>query len=431
VGDVDLKTMLDEKAEEMRLDPRIPRGVLRRARRRRAANAVLAGTVTVGLALGAFVGARALLDETAVPQPTRPGGTTDEFYPFIYPPTLEELEVTQEQVAQGSMPMWTEPEGAAILFAVNVMGWDMDDVEVDPQDDAVVIRNRSFDGRSLPTTLHLQMVPGSAPPVYAVLAAVSDSIALEARDADEESGAGTIALDGRVRHVPPGTTVELTVVWRQWTNELGGRMTEGASTEPVVPDEEGRFSFSSIVDDHIGPSTLLSVALLDADGRTLALTSSRIATPVGGGTEAGASEPELALPRPVVEMRNAILDTTRLRDLNALRSLIPDEGFTFTFGGETDPIRYWKRLESEGHVPVIGDILPGVLGTEPGFDRGVFVWPAQATEDPAAWDERDIEALTAIHAEEDIRAFQDAGLYLGWRVGIDRDGTWVFFVAGD
>jgi hypothetical protein len=61
----------------------------------------------------------------------------------------------------------------------------------------------------------------------------------------------------------------------------------------------------------------------------------------------------------------------------------------------------------------------------------VFVWPAQATEDPAEWDGQDIEALTAIHAEEDIRAFQEAGLYLGWRVGIDRDGTWVFFVAGD
>ncbi|MGH2655304.1 MAG: hypothetical protein ACRDIZ_01155 [Actinomycetota bacterium] len=426
---MDLKTMLDEKAEEMRLDPRIPRGLLSRARRRRAANAFLAGTVTVGLALGAFVGARALLDETAVPHPTRPGGTTDEFYPFIHPPTLEELEVTQEQVAQGSMPMWTEPEGAAILFAVNVMGWDMEDVEVDPQDDAVVIRNRSFDGGSLPTTLHLQMVPGSEPPVYAVLAAVSDSIALEPRDADEEFGAGTIALDGRVRHVPPGTTVELTVVW-QWTNELGGRMTE-SSREPVVPDENGRFSFSPIVDDHIGPSTLLSVGLLDTDGRTLALTSSRIATPLAGGSEAGASEPELAIPARVAETRDAILAAAQARDFPALRALIPDEGFTFSFGGETDPITYWKRLESEGHEPVIGDILPMVLDTEPGFDRGVFVWPAQAAEDPAEWDEQDIEALTAIHAEEDVRSFQDAGLYLGWRVGIERDGTWVFFVAGD
>lgn len=431
--------MLDEKAEEMRLDPRIPRGVLRRARWRRAANAVLAGTVTVGLALGAFFGARTLLDETSVPQPTRPGGTTEEFYPFIYPPTLKELEVTQEQVAQGSMPMWTEPQGAAILFAVNVMGWDMDDVEASVRGDEplmAVITNPALNEAAgatadLRTAVYLARVPGSDPPMYAVLAAMAENMELEPAGPDEEfSAEGRIEMEGRLRSVPPGTRARMTVEWRWWTNDLGGQMTEGAR-DWSTPDADGRVRFSAIVDEHIGPSTLLTVALLDPDGRTLALTSSRISTPVGGGTETGASEPQLALPGPVAGTREAILAAARARDFQALRALIPDEGFTFSFGGETDPIGYWKRLESEGHVPVIGDVLPGVLGTEPGFDRGVFVWPAQATEDPAEWDERDIEALTAIHDEEDIRAFQDAGLYLGWRVGIDRDGTWVFFVAGD
>jgi hypothetical protein len=427
VGDVDLKTMLDEKAEEMRLDPRIPRGVLRRARRRRAANAVLAGTVTVGLALGAFVGARALLDETAVPQPTRPGGTTEEFYPFIYPPTLEELEVTREQVAQGSMPMWTEPEGAAILFAVNTMGWDMNDVKVDVQDHddeiTAVISNPRMSrsagsGRDLRTTLFMFRVPEPGPRMYAVLAAQADGLELEPIGPEAEFGAeGRVGFRGSLGFIPEGARVVLSVD--------GG--------PPVsVPAPDGVFEVETQAPAPLGPSTLISMAVQDGSGNTVALTSSRVATPiVGGGSEASASEPELALPRPVVEMRNAILDTARLRDLNALRSLIPDEGFTFTFGGETDPIRYWKRLESEGHVPVIGDILPGVLGTEPGFDRRVFVWPAQAIEDPATWDEKDIEALTTIHSEEDIRSFQEAGNYLGWRLGIRRDGTWVFFVAGD
>jgi hypothetical protein len=426
VGDVDLKTMLDEKAEEMRLDPRIPRGVLRRARRRRAANAVLAGTVTVGLALGAFFGARTLLDETSVPQPTRPGGTTDEFYPFIYPPTLEELEVTQEQVAQGSMPMWTEPQGAAILFAVNVMGWDMDDVEVDVQGETATIRNPAlpeaarFEG-GLPTTLHLLEIPGSDPPIYAVLAAVADAIGVEPVGPDEAFGTGDrVAFRGRLAFVPIDASLRLRVEDDQ-----------GVVQALTVPDEDGSFRISAPGPIEAGPSTLISIALEDPAGRTLALTSSRIATPVGGGTETGASESQLAIPGPVARTREAILAAARARDFQALRALIPDEGFTFSFGGETDPIAYWKRLESEGHVPVFGDILPMVLGTEPGFDRGAFVWPAQAVEDPAEWDEQDIGALTAIHAEEDVRAFQDAGLYLGWRIGIDRDGTWIFFVAGD
>jgi hypothetical protein len=421
VGDVDLKTMLDEKAEEMRLDPRIPRGVLRRARRRRAANAALAGAVTVGLALGAFVGARALLDQTTSgPAEIRPGGTTEEFYPFIYPPTLEELEFTEEQVAQGSMPLWTEPEGAAILFAVNVMGWDMDDVEVDVRGQTATISNPALpDGfrvkEGLPTVLHLAEVPGSA--IHAVVAAQAEGMELEPIGPDEEFGAGgMIGFRGSLGFIPEGAQVVLSV--------------DGA-TPVAVPAPDGVFEVEAQTPETVGPSTLISLAVQDGSGNTVALTSSRVATPIAGESESGASEPELALPAPVIETREAILAAARTRDFQALRALIPEEGFTFSFGGDTDPIAYWKRLESEGHTPVIGDILPGVLGTEPGFDRGVFVWPAQATEDPAEWDQRDIDALTRIHAEEDVRSFQEAGLYLGWRVGIDRNGTWVFFVAGD
>ena len=418
--------MLDEKAEEMRLDPRIPRGVLGRARRRRAANAVLAGAVTVGLALGAFVGARALLDETAVPQPTRPGGTTEEFYPFIYPPTLEELEGTREQVAQGSMPMWTEPEGVAILFAVNVMGWDMDDVEVDIQGSGeeitAVIRNHRISlaagsGRDLRTTIFLFQVPEPGPRMYAVLAAQAEGLEIEPIGPDEEFGAdGRVGFRGSLGFIPEGARVVLSV---------------DGGTPVSVPAPDGVFEVETQISGPLGPSTLITVAIQDGSGNTIGLTSSRVATPIAGASESGVSEPELALPGRVVETRDAILAAAQTRDFEDLRALIPDEGFTFSFGGETNPIAYWKRLESEGHEPVIGDILPMVLGTEPGFDRGVFVWPAQAVEDPLEWDERDIEALTAIHAEEDVRSFQDAGLYLGWRVGIDRDGTWIFFVAGD
>ena len=420
--------MLDSKAEEMRLDPRVPQSVLRRARRRRAATAALAGAVTVGLAVGAFVGARALLEQTGSgPTELRPGGTTEEFYPFIYPPTREELEVTREQVAQGSMPMWTDPEGGAILFAVNVMGWQLEDVEASVRGEepvTVVITNPTLNESTgatadLRTLVYLARVPGDGEiPMYAVLAAQSENMELEPAGPDEEFGAGgRIAFRGRVSFVPEGASVLLTVDRQPGT--------------PVAVTADQPFELTAHLPAGVGPSTVLSVALLDRAGRTLALTSSRIATPIAGGTEASTSEPQIALPRRVAETREAIQAAAQGHDFEALRALIPEEGFTFSFGGDTDPIRYWKRLESEGHVPVIGDVLPGVLGTEPGVDRGVFVWPAQATEDPATWDEQDIEALTAIHAREDIRSFQEAGLYLGWRVGIDRDGTWLFFVAGD
>ncbi|HEX5948837.1 MAG TPA: hypothetical protein VFZ45_04655 [Actinomycetota bacterium] len=423
---MDLKTMLDAKAEEMRLDPHIPPSVLQRARRRRAGNAVLTGAVTVGLALGAFVGARTLLDETtSAPPEIRPGGTTEEFYPFIYPPTLEELEVTREQVAQGSMPMWTEPEGVAILFAVNVMGWEMDDVLVEVQGDTAEIRNPTLPAgarlrQPVATTLHLLEAPGSNPPIYAVMAAQADGLELEPIGPDEAFGAnGRIGFRGSLGFIPEDAFVALTV--------NGGN--------PVfAPAPNGVFEVEAPAPEPLGPSTLISLAVLDGSRNTLALTSSRIATPVAGETAAGESEPQPALPAPVAEARDAILTAVQARDWEALRALIPDEGFTFTFGGEEDPIAYWQRLEEEG-VPVLPN-LETLLEVPHGRVRGAYIWPAPAGKDSSDWTEKDLAILDQLAAagvltERENRDYQELGYYYGWRVGIDRRGTWLFFVAGD
>jgi hypothetical protein len=36
-----------------------------------------------------------------------------------------------------------------------------------------------------------------------------------------------------------------------------------------------------------------------------------------------------------------------------------------------------------------------------------------------------------LYDEDDSRSFRELGRYIGWRVRIDADGTWRFFVAGD
>jgi hypothetical protein len=423
----DLRTLLREKAEEVRPDARIPGSVLRRSRRRRVITGLLAGTLTLGAVAGLFVGARFLVQETAEPREVRSAGTPIEFYPFIYPPTQAERDTTVAEVAQGSMPMWTEPDDAAALFAVNVMGWDPNDVEASVRGDdpvSVVITNPSLNQAAgapsdLRTAVYLAQVPGSDPPIYAVLAAQAEDMELEPVGPDAEFGqGGRIAFRGRVSFVPKGASVVLSVDRRP--------------RAPVVVEADGTFEVE--VDIAAGPSTLLSVALQDRNGRTLALTSSRLATPVPlKGEELGSAQAELPaqLPPPVAETRQAILDAAQAFDWEALRALIPEQGFTFSFGGDTDPVAYWQRLESRAHVPVIGDILPMVLSTEPALRRGVYWWPAPAAEDPARWDEHELEILRQIHVEEDIRLFQEMGLYTGWRVGIDRDGTWVFFVSGD
>jgi hypothetical protein len=437
--DRDVKALLEARAEEMRLHPAIPDRVLRRARRRRAGTALVAGVVAAAAVVGVFAGARLLLQETTGPsRDVRPAGTPGRPYPFIYPPTQEQLDTTIAEVAQGSMPMWTTPEGVATLFAVNVLDWDMEDVEVAREaadEDEVMTGGHVFEvtnpalaesagvPRALPTRLFILQVPRTDPMVYAVIAAESESTDAESIGPDLQfRPGGTVGFIGQLPFVPRGARVELTI------ESAGGDVR--AST---IPHVDGTFQFEVKLPEDLTPEVVVSIALLDRSAAVLALSSARVGTAVEGESkgEGEATEPRLAIPPRVQETREAILTAAQAHDWAGLRALIPDEGFTFSFGGETDPIRYWKRLESQGHVPVIGDILPAVLATEPGFDRGVFVWPAQASEDPANWDDSDLEALSGIHAEEDIRAFQEAGLYYGWRVGIDRDGTWVFFVSGD
>jgi hypothetical protein len=135
--DRDLKTLLRKRADDVRSSPNIPPDLLGRIRRRRVVTAATAGIVTVALIAGGVAVTRLALRSVAGPAPmVTPGAeTAPHVYPFIYPSSQAELETIQEEVAQGSMPMWTDPEGVAIQFAVNVMGWNMKDVEVSVRGD--------------------------------------------------------------------------------------------------------------------------------------------------------------------------------------------------------------------------------------------------------------------------------------------------------
>lgn len=137
------------------------------------------------------------------------------------------------------------------------------------------------------------------------------------------------------------------------------------------------------------------------------------------------------LPGAVEATRREIIRAARAFDYDALTHLSDAEGFTYSFGESGDPVGYWRRLESEGHVPVLGDIIPSVLSTTFALRDGIYVWPAAAAKDPDDWSARDIRELKTLTSEEDIDTYRRAGGYLGWRAGIAPDGTWRFLVAGD
>jgi hypothetical protein len=150
--------------------------------------------------------------------------------------------------------------------------------------------------------------------------------------------------------------------------------------------------------------------------------------PAAATTDGGAG---LALPPAVERTRDAIVDAARAFDYEALAALLDPATFSYSFGESGDPIGYWRTLEEEGEVPILGDFLPVVLSMHVGKQDDVYVWPAAHAKEPSAWTEEDLADMRQLYTDEEIRGFEDFGGYAGYRVGIREDGTWLFFVAGD
>ena len=140
---------------------------------------------------------------------------------------------------------------------------------------------------------------------------------------------------------------------------------------------------------------------------------------------------ESGLPDAVEKTRAALLAAAEAGDYEALRPLIPQTGFEYTFGSPVDggPIVYWQELERETDEEPL-EKLAQVLNMPYTLSRGIYFWPF-------AYDVANVADLTA-HEREQLAplgplesVFVEGTGYLGWRAGIQPDGTWVFFVAGD
>ena len=120
---------------------------------------------------------------------------------------------------------------------------------------------------------------------------------------------------------------------------------------------------------------------------------------------AGQAEPaDQAVPPPAMGTASAIRDAALAGDWEALRALVPADGFTASFGGTDDPIAYYQQLQAEGTdvLGILAGLLDGPAAAVP--DTDLWAWP---------------------------REFVESDGYYDWRVGITADGTWRYFVAGD
>lgn len=132
--------------------------------------------------------------------------------------------------------------------------------------------------------------------------------------------------------------------------------------------------------------------------------------------------------------RSEIFEAALACDFLRLEGATTSE-FSYSFGGPVDSVaHFWGRQEFFGDEPVAWMArllaLPATSTTIEGVGE-VFVWPALATKDASAATAADLAQLTELgYTQEDIDFFSENG-YLGYRLAIGADGTWMYFVAGD
>jgi hypothetical protein len=161
----------------------------------------------------------------------------------------------------------------------------------------------------------------------------------------------------------------------------------------------------------------------------------RFGVPAGRDIDgAGVPPPQKGLPEAVARKRAEIWSAARGGDYAEVARLTAPEGFEYTFGGPVagGPAAYWRQLDQtteERPLETLAAILELAYVHQPRFR--LYVWPSAFTRRPSTVTPEEREELAEALGEETIKLYERLGTYLGFRAGIDEEGAWVFYVAGD
>lgn len=144
------------------------------------------------------------------------------------------------------------------------------------------------------------------------------------------------------------------------------------------------------------------------------------------------------LPDRVRDMREAILEAARSGNIEKLRPVLESNELkpTVSFGGSVDPIKFWKQTSGDGRGFEIMAILIEILEmdfarTDAGTSNEMFIWPYLAEVPLGKLKPAQQVDLYRLMNHDEVKVMKEFGDYIHYRLGIGRDGTWHFFVAGD
>jgi len=145
----------------------------------------------------------------------------------------------------------------------------------------------------------------------------------------------------------------------------------------------------------------------------------------------GDLEPQIGLPKAVEQKRQAIFKAATAGDYEALTAEA-DPSLNYSFGGphEKGFVGFLKLSEqTEGQSAL--DIIPRLLELPYAYQANIYVWPNVFYKAPNEWKENDIELMKKLVSLDQIEKFREFGGYVYYRLGITKEGNWVFYIAGD
>jgi hypothetical protein len=432
--DTRLRNLLHDLATEMRVDVEssAPR-TLRKARGRRVLTAGAGVAVVVALVVVSVSVFR--FGDPSTPRPAVTGVNPPAAFEGLWPETdAEALAVTQAAVDDGHQPLRSTADGTATLLAVDLLGWQMSDVQiestaVDGDAATVVISNRVFSDAVPPITIELRQLVQTGPNGAWSVVEVStplielDEITEMIAPENPEIMSGFFFLHGSVAAQFDGAPA------------IEANVFDGPSLVPSLGSgrqelTDHRFDFArfGVESTPDGEATLL-LTIPDATGASLGAVMVPVETPV---FDAGPAGPSLSgLPPDVAVTAQGIYDGALARDFDALAQLLDPNTFAYNFDDGSDPIPAWRQ------DPSVLDLMVAVLELPAAAPRviegyGTFtIWPYLIDSDFDALTERERADLASLgYTEEDIQLMIDAGHgYQGPRLAIDETGLWRNFMT--
>jgi hypothetical protein len=147
---------------------------------------------------------------------------------------------------------------------------------------------------------------------------------------------------------------------------------------------------------------------------------------------------ESDLPEPVRETRRKLIEAAKSGDIESLRALMgaQAEPPSVAFGDPGDPIEYLKALAADADgreiLAILLEVLQsGFVHVDAGTDDDQYVWPYFANYPLNALTPEQLVELFTLLTAADYEDMKSYGAYTFFRVGIAKDGRWLYFLAGD